>query len=175
LPFVLGGRLGAHHELHRWPQLGFADLDDVVTFLAQRGRNGPRATHRNVHQDHPDAEILDIGDHLREILFGADHKRVTDRPVARQGGQVPVDLAFYSLPAAWPHPAHPELHARQVGEGFVLGGAAALHRGLVPVAPEQRQAGPVACNVSQDPDYRGIVPGNGIAVAGAVDGHRAIP
>jgi hypothetical protein len=174
-PFVLAGRLGAHDKLHRRPQLRFADLGDVVAFLAQRGRDGPGVAHRDVHEDHPDAEILHIGEHSREIFLRAHDERVADRPVTRQGGQVAMDLALDSRAPPVPRPAQPQLHAGQVGQGFVFSCPTALHRGLVPVTPQQRQAAAIASHVPENLEDTGIVPGNGITVAGTVDRHRAIP
>ena len=150
-----------------------ADLDDFVALLAERGGGRP-AGRRDVHEDHPEAEILHVGDHLREVVLRADHQRVADRPVPGERGQVTVDFAFDAFPAAWLHPAESQLHAGQVSEDLVLGTAAALDRGLIPVAAQQWQAGVIARHVPEDFEYRGIVPGNGLPVAGAVNGHRAI-
>ena len=173
LALFLPDRLRPDDKLHRRPQMRLADLDDFVALLAERGGGRP-AGRGDVHQDHPQAEILHVGDHLREVFLRAHHQRVADRPVPGERGQVAVDLACHALAAAGLHLAEPQLHPGQVSEDLVLGTAAALDRGLVPVAAQQRQAGAIACHVPQDFEYPGMVPGNGLPVAGAVNGHRAI-
>jgi hypothetical protein len=173
LPLLLADRLGADHELHRRPQVRLTDLDNVVAFLAENGRGGV-AGRADVHQDHPDAEILHLGDHLGEVFLRAHHQCVADRPVAGQGGQVPVDLALHPLAVTGPRPAEPQLDTGEVGEGVVLGAAAAFFRGLIPVAAQQRQAGAIARHVLEHLEHTRVVPGNGLSVACAVNGHRAI-
>ena len=173
LALFLPDRLRPDDKLHGRPQMRLADLDDFVALLAERGGGRP-AGRGDVHQDHPQAEILHIGDHLREVFLRAHHQRVADRPVPGERGQVAVDLACHALAAAGLHLAEPQLHPGQVSEDLVLGTAAALDRGLVPVAAQQRQAGAIACHVAQDFEYPGMVPGNGLPVAGAVNGHRAV-
>jgi hypothetical protein len=68
-----------------------------------------------VHQGDPQAEILDIGDDLSQVLFGADHERVANRVVARQRGQVAVNLGFYALAPTGPDLRHPELDPWYIG------------------------------------------------------------
>jgi hypothetical protein len=111
----------AHHELHVRPQVCLTDLDDVVAFLPEGTGDGPVAVHCDVHEGDPEAEILDVGDDLRQILLGADHERVPQCAVTRQGGQVAVDLALHPLAPARPHPAQPQLHPGKVGERVMVG------------------------------------------------------
>ena len=84
----------------------------------------------DISVDHP--QVVDNyraahGIALRQVLFRAHDQRVGDGRVARQRGQVAVDLALHAFPAAWPHPAEPEFHARQIRQRVVLWGAAAFH------------------------------------------------
>jgi hypothetical protein len=118
---VIMERLRAHHQFHVGPQVCLTDLDDVVAFLPEGAGDGPVAVHRDVDEGDPEAEVLDVGDDLRQVLLGADHERVLQGAVTRQGGQVPVDLALHTLAAARPHPAQPQLHPGQVGERVMLG------------------------------------------------------
>jgi hypothetical protein len=100
------GRLSASDEVHERPKVRAGDFYDVVAFLAERLRDTPRPVGADVQQDYPDAQILHFGDHLREILFGADDDRVANRVVPGQRGQVAVDLGFDAFPVPWPHPPH---------------------------------------------------------------------
>ena len=118
---VIMERLRAHHQFHVGPQVGLTDLDDVVAFLPEGAGDGPVAVHRDVDEGDPEAEILDVGDDLRQVLLGADHERVLQGAITRQGGQVAVDLALHALAAARPHPAQPQLHPGKVGERVMLG------------------------------------------------------
>ena len=95
-------RPGPGDEFRVGAQVPFADLDDVVAFLAQAAGNGPVAAYRDVHDEHPDAEILHVGDDLGQILLGTDQQRVADRVVARQRGQVAADLALHPFAATRP-------------------------------------------------------------------------
>ncbi|HEY5989880.1 MAG TPA: hypothetical protein VIV12_26380 [Streptosporangiaceae bacterium] len=111
---IVRGRLSANHEFHIWAKVRLADLHDVITFLPERPGDRPVAAHHDVHDRHSDAEILDIGDHLREILFRAHHQSVTDRTIAREDGEVPANLALYPVAAARPRGTQPELNPGQV-------------------------------------------------------------
>ena len=62
---VVPDRLGAGHEVHIRPQVRFGQFDDVVALLAQSAGDGPLPVHRDVGQDDPYAQILDLGDNLR--------------------------------------------------------------------------------------------------------------
>ena len=155
-------------------QVPLTDLDDVVTFLPQAARDGPVAADRDVHDEHPDAEILDVGDDLGQILFGADQQRVADRVVPGQRGQVAADLAFHAFAAARPQPAQPQLQPGEIGQRVVLRGAAALDGSLIPVAAQQREAGPFPGDAAEELEQACVIPGYGLSVAGSVDGHRAI-
>src|SRR4029077_2293097 len=156
------------------PQVALANLDDVVAFLAQAARDGPVATHRDVHDQHPDPEVLHVRDDLGQVFLGTDQDGVADRIVARQGGQVAADLAFYPLAPARPHPAQPEFQPGQISERVVLGTTAALDGSLIPVAAQQREAGPLPGDAPEKLEKACIIPGYGLSVAGSVDGHRAI-
>jgi len=131
---------GPRDELHVGPQMVAADLDDVVGLLAERPGDGPVPVHRDVHQGDPHAQVLDVGDDLGQILFRADHERVAYPVVAGQRGQVTVDLGLHAFAPAGTDLRHAELDARHVGQRVLLGGAAAVHGGLVPVAAQYRQA-----------------------------------
>jgi hypothetical protein len=133
-------RLGSRDQVHVGAQVLTADLKDVVGLLAERARDGPVAVNGDMHEGDPQAEILHIGDDLCQILFRADHESVTDRVVPRQRGQVTVNLGFHAFPAAGADLGDAELDARHVGQRVLLGGAAAVHGRLVPVAAQQRQA-----------------------------------
>ena len=174
LGLILAGRLGARDELHVGPELLAADLDDVVGFLAQRPGDGPVAVHGDVHQGDPQAQILHVGDDLGQVLFRADDQRIGDGVVAGQRGQVPVDLGFHALPAAGADLRHPQLDAGQVGQGVLFGGAAPVDRGLVPVAAQQRQAGPLPGQPAHELQQPLVVPGDRFAAAGSVHGHGTI-
>jgi len=121
VPLVLSERFRTHHELHVGTQVRLVDLDDVVAFLPQGSGNGPVAAHRDVHEGDADAEILNVGDDLLQILFRTDQERFLQGAVTRQGDQVAVDLALDPLAPARPHPPQPQLHPRKVGERVVLG------------------------------------------------------
>ncbi len=166
--------LGSGDQLHVRPQVLAADLDDVVGLLAERPRDGPVPVHRDVHQRDPHAEVLDVGDDLGQVLFRADHERVADRVVARQRGQVAVDLGFHALTAARADLGDPELDARHVGQRVLLGGAAAVHRGLVPVAAKHRQAGPLPGQAGQQLQEALVIPGDRFTSAGPVHSHSTI-
>lgn len=105
LPLRLTHRLRPHHEIHIGAEVGFTDLDDVVAFLAQAAGNGPATVHRDVDDDHSQPEVLHVRDHLREVLFRADHQSVRDGAVAGQRRQIAVDLALHTLPPPRPHAA----------------------------------------------------------------------
>jgi len=137
---VLTGGFGPGDELHVGAQVVAADLDDVVGLLAERAGDGPVPVHRDVYQGDPHAQVLDVGDDLGQVLFRADHERVADRVVPGQRGQVAVDLGFHALAPAGADLRHAKLDARHVGQRVLLGGAAAVHGGLVPVAAQYRQA-----------------------------------
>ena len=166
--------LGADDQLDVGPELFAPDLDDVVGLLAQRAGDGPVAVHGEMHQGDPHAEVLDIGDDLGQVLLRADHQGVADRVVARQRGQVPVDLGVHALAAAGPDLRHPELDPRDVGQRVLLGGAAAVDGGLVPVAAQQRQPGPFPGHTGQQVEEPFVVPGDRFAAPGPVHGHGTI-
>ena len=166
--------LGAHDQLHVGPELLAADLEDVVGLLAQGPGDGPVAVHGDVHQGDPHAEVLDVGDDLGQVLLRADHQRVADRAVARQRGQVPVDLGFHAFAPARADLRHPELDPRDVGQGVLLGGAAAVDGRLVPVAAQQGQPGPLAGQDGQELQEPFVIPGDRLAAAGPVYGHGTI-
>ena len=168
------GRLSTRDQVNERVQMGATDLQDVVAFLPQQPGNRPGPVHRDVHQDYPDAEILHFRDDFGEVLLAADHDRIADCPVPGQGGQVAVHLGLDAIAAAGPHPAEPQLEARQVGKRVVLGCPAALGRRLVPVAPQYGQAAAVPGKPGQELEQAGIVPGYRVSVAGAVNGHCAI-
>ena len=168
------GGLGSGDQLHVGPQMVAADLDDVVGLLAERPRDGPVPVHRDVYQRDPHAEVLDVGDDLGQILFRADHEGVADRVVAGQRGQVAVNLGFHALAPAGADLRDAELDARHVGQRVLLGGAAAVHRSLVPVAAEQRQAGPFPGQAGQQLQKSLVVPGDRLAAARPVHGHGTI-
>ena len=168
------GGLGAGDQLDVGPQVVAADLDDVVGLLAERPGDGPVSVHRDVHQRDPHAEILDIGDDLGQVLLGADDERVADRVVARQRGQVAVDLGLHALAPAGADLGHAELDARHVGQRVLLGGAAPVRRGLVPVAAEHRQAGALAGQAGQQLQESLVVPGDRFAPASSVHSHSTI-
>src|SRR5208282_4951091 len=94
--FLLVGMdgLGARDQLYVGPQVLTADLDDVIGFLPESTRDGPVAVHGDVHEGDPQAKVLYVGDDLSQVFFRADHERVADRVVARQRGQVAVNLGF---------------------------------------------------------------------------------
>jgi hypothetical protein len=174
LPLVLADRLGTDHQLHVGPQVRLTDLHDVVALLPQGAGDRPVALDGDVQDRHPETEVLDVGDDLRQVLLRAHDQRVADGVVARQRGQVAVDLALDAFPAAWPHPAEPEFHTRQICQRVVLGGTAAFHGSLVPVAPQQRRSCPVSGDVPEELEDPRVVPRHGLTVAGSVYGHRAI-
>ena len=129
---------------------------------------------RRCARGHPQAEILHVGDHLREVLLRADHQRVADRVVPGQGGQVAADLAFHALAAAGLHPAQPQLHARADRPGCRARNCGGPRRW-----PHTSSSAAAAGRCDPAPhsaglEYPGIIPGNGLPVAGAVNGHRAI-
>ena len=93
-----------------------ANLDDVVAFLAEAPGNGPVAAHRDVHDRHPQAQVLHVGDDLGQVLLRADQEGVADRVVAGQGGQVAADLAFHALAPAGPGPAQPQLQPGKISQ-----------------------------------------------------------
>jgi len=137
-----------------------ADLHDVVGFLAQRPGDGPVPVDRDVHQGDAHAQVLHVGDDLGQVLFRADHERVADRVVARQGGQVAVDLGFHALAPAGADLRHPELDPRHVGERILLCGAPAVYGGLIPVAAQQRQPGPLGHQAGEEGEESLVVPRN---------------
>jgi hypothetical protein len=93
-----------------------ANLDDVVAFLAEAAGNGPVTAHRDMHDRHPDTEVLHIGDDLGQVFLRADQERVADRVIAGQGGQVAADVTFHALTAARPGPAQPQLQPGKIGQ-----------------------------------------------------------
>ncbi len=171
---VVPHRLGARDQLHEGAQVSVADLDDVIAFLAERPGDGPVAVHRNVHNGHSDAEILHVRDDLGEVLLGTDHQGIADRAVPGQGGQVAMNLALHTLAAARPHPAQPQLEPGQVSQRIVLRAATALNGRLVPVAAQQLEPGAFPGYAPEELEKAWVIPGNGLSVAGSVDGHRAI-
>ncbi len=167
-------RVGPGHQLGKGPQMPLANLDDVVAFLAEAAGNGPVAAHRDVHDRHPDTEVLHVGDDLGQVLLRADQEGVTDRVVAGQGGEVAADLALHALPPPRPGPAQPQLQPGKVSERVMLGSPPAFDRGLVPIAAKQRAAGSLPGDAAHERQQPGVIPGYGLSVAGSVDGHRAI-
>ena len=167
-------RVRSGHELGKGPQVPVANLDDVVAFLAEAAGNGPVAAHGDVHDRHPDAEILHVRDDLGQVFLGADQEGVADRVVAGQGGQVAADLALHALAPARPGPAQPQLQPGKICQRVVLGRPAALDGSLIPVAAQQRAAGSLPGDAAHERQQAGVVPGYGLPVAGSVDGHRAI-
>ena len=166
--------LGTRDQLHVGPQVLAADLDDVVGFLAERARDGPVAVHGDVHEGDPQAEVLYVGDDLSQVFFRADHERVADRVIARQRGQVTVNLGFHALAPAGADLRDAELDARHVGQHVMLRRAATVHGGLVPVAAEQGQARPFSGQAGQKPQQPLVVPGDRLAAAGSVHSHGTI-
>ena len=168
------GGLGPGDQLHVGPQVVAADLDDVVGLLAERPGDGPVPVDRDVHQRDPHAQVLDVGDDLGQVLFRADHERVADRVVAGQRGQVAVDLGLHALAPAGADLRHAELDARHVGQRVLLGGAAAVHGGLVPVAAQHRQAGAFPGQAGQQLQESLVVPGDRFGAARPVHSHGTI-
>ena len=160
VPLVLPERFRAHHQLHIGTQVCLIDLDDVVTFLPEGTRDGPVAVNRDVNEGDAEAEILDVGDDLRQVLFGTDHERVLHGSVARQGSQIAMDLALHPFALARPHPAQTQLHPGKVGERVMFGRPAALHGRLVPVAAQKGQTGLLAGHTPQELEQACVVPGN---------------
>ena len=70
--------------------------------------------------------------------------------------------------------AEPELDARDVGQRLVFGGPAAVHRRLIPVAAQHRQASTVPGQLCEQLQQARIVPGNRVTMACPVDGECAI-
>jgi hypothetical protein len=171
---VVPHRLGPRDQLHERAQVSVADLDNVIAFLAQRPRDGPVAIHRDVHDGHPDPQILHIRDNLGEIFLSADDQGVTDGAVPGQGGQVAMDLALHTLAPPGPHPAESQFEAGHIGQRVVLGAATAFDGRLVPVAPQQREAGAFPGYAPEELEKACVIPGDGLPVAGSVHGHRAI-
>ena len=171
---VIPARFRADHEFHERPQVRLTDFDDVVALLPEGTGDGPVAVHRDVYQGDPEAEVLHVGNDLGEVLLGADNECVPQGTVACQGRQVAVDLALHPLAPARPHPAQPQLHTGKVCEGIVLGGPAAFHRRLVPVAAQQREPRPVPGHAPEELEQARVVPGNGLPVTSSVDSHRTI-
>ena len=168
------GGFGPGDQLHVGPQVVAADLDDVVGFLAQRPGDRPVPVDRDVHQRDPHAEVLHVGDDLGQVLFRADDEGVADGAVASQRGQVAVDLGLHALAPARADLGHAELDARHVGQGVLLGRAAAVHRGLVPVAAEYRQPRALPGQAGQQLEETLVVPGNRFAAARPVHRHGTI-
>ena len=108
--------VGAGDQLGKGPQMPLANLDDVVAFLAEAAGNGPVAAHRDVHDRHPDTEVLHIGDDLGQVFLRTDQKGIADRVVAGQGGEIAADLALHALPPPRPGPAQPQLQPGKIGE-----------------------------------------------------------
>jgi len=171
---IVRNRFSTNHEFHVRAKVRLADLHYVVTFLPQRPGDRPVAADQDVHDGHADTEILDIGDHLREIFFRAHHESVGNRTIARKNGEIPANLALDPFPAAWPHGTEPELHPGQVGKGVMFCRPVAFDGGLVPVTAKQRQAGPVPGHAPQELEDARVIPGHRFPIAGSVDSHRAI-
>ncbi len=167
-------RLGSGDQVDVRTEVLAADLQDVVGFLPERPRDGPVAVHGYVHQGDPQTEILDIGDHLSQVLFRADHERVADRVIARQGSQVAVNLGFHAFAPAGPDLRHPELDPWYVGERVVFGGAAAVDGRLVPVTAQHRQTGTFPGQAGQQLQQPFVIPGDRLAAAGPVHSHGTI-
>ncbi len=129
--------VGAGDQGHEGAQVAAAHLDQVVALLAEGAGHRPAPVGGDGDHGDPDAEILGVADHLGQVFVAADHDRVGHGVVAGQGHQVAVDLGVDALAAARPDAGQAELQAGDVGQHVVFGGAAALDRGLVPVAAQQ--------------------------------------
>ena len=172
-----GGRadwLRAGDQVDVRTQVPGGEVDDVVALLAQRSGDGPVPVGADVQQDRPDPQILDFGDHRREVFLGAHDDRVADRVVAREGTQVLADLGLDAFLAVRPRFAQPELHAGDVSERLVLLRATALGGRVVPVAPQQRQAGTVPGQAAQQLQQPCVFPGHRVSIASAVNSQRAL-
>src|SRR5690606_35651457 len=169
-----GRAVHAGEQVDVRPQVAGADLDEVVALLPQHPGDRPVAVDGDVHDGDADAEVLGVADDLREVLVAADQDRVGERAVAGEGHQVAVDLGVDALAAAGADAAEPQLEAGQFGQRVVLGGAAALDRGLVPVAAQEGQSGPFSGEVAQELQEPAEVPRDGVAMACAVHRHRAV-
>ena len=166
-------RLGAADQVDKRPQVHAGDLDNVVALLAERLRNGPATIRSDVQDDDAQAKVLDLGDDFGEVLVGAGDERVSDRAALRERDDVPAQLALDALAAAWPGVDQAQLEAWHLGERIVLDSAAAIG-GFIPVAPQHGQAGAVSRKSGEELQEPGVVPGNGVTAARAVNGHRAI-
>ena len=171
---VVAGRLGARDQVNERAQVSAADLHEVVAFLPEQPRDRPVPVDRDVHQGDPDPGVLHFRDDLGELFLTADDDGVADGPVPGQRGQVAVQLGLDALVQARPHPAQPQLEARDVGQRIVLGCPAALSGRLVPVAPQHGPAGAILGESGQELEQAGVVPGHRVPVPGAMDGHCAI-
>ena len=165
---------GRRDEIDKRPQVSAGHLHDVVGFLAQRPGDRPVSLGRDVHDDDPQPEILHLGDDLGEILLCADDDGITHCVVPGQRRQVAVHLGFDALAAAGTDPAEPQLDPGEVGQCVVLGTAPSFDRRLIPVAAQHRQAGAIPGQPGEQLDQACVVPGDGLALTGSVDGHGAI-
>jgi hypothetical protein len=122
----------------------------------------------------PEAQILHVGQDLGEVLLRAHHHRVTDGTVTRQHREIAVNLGLDALTTPWPQLGQAQLDAWQVSQSVMLGGAPALDGGLVPVATQQREAGPVAGEVAEELQQALVIPADRLSPTRSVDGHRAV-
>jgi hypothetical protein len=127
-----------------------------------------------MHQEHADPQVLHICQDLSKVLLGADDYRIADGPVARERGEVAVDVGLDAFPPSRPHLAQPQLETGKIREDVVLRGAAAIDCRLVPVAPQHGQTRAVAGEPGEKPEQACIIPDDGVTLAGTVNGHSAI-
>jgi hypothetical protein len=98
LVLVIGGEgLRPSDQVDERPQVNPGDLDDVVALLPKRQRNGPAAIGCDVQDDDPQAEVLNLGDDLGDVLVSTGDEGVGDRAALGQGHQIPAELALDPL------------------------------------------------------------------------------
>src|SRR5260370_36175586 len=108
--------MGTGNEIHKRPQVGAGNVDDVITLLAQRPGHRRVPVHRDVHDGDAHAEILYLGDDLGEILLGAYDDSGADRAVPVARDQLPVHLSLDALTSARAYPAEPDLEPGKAGQ-----------------------------------------------------------
>jgi hypothetical protein len=126
-----------------------------------------------MEDDNSQAKVLDFGHDFGEVLVSARDERIGDRAALGKCHNVAPELAVDALATTRPGVQQAQLEPGHLGERVVFCGPPAV-RGLVPVTPQYRQSGAVSRQSGEQFQESGVVPGDGIPTARAMNGHRAI-
>jgi hypothetical protein len=125
---------------------------------------------------HLDPVVLGFVQTAPQVLVAAEQDDVGDRAVARQRGQVALQVGVHALlldlVAVADQHTEPHLDVRQDAQRPVLGGGAGVVGAVVPEDPQHRQAGLAGGLPDDGLDQPGVVDHEGAARA-VVGQHRA--